>query len=103
MRKALGGRTWLAGIAGALFGALAQEMVNRIAGTTLITDGLMWGAVLAILGISLPNFARMGALTVNMKSSGTERRFSSTLDRSGSPMLSCPKRDQNQRSISTVS
>jgi hypothetical protein len=65
MRKAFGSRTLLAGMAGALLGALAQGMVNRIAGTTVITDGLMWGAVLAILGVSLPNFARMGALTVN--------------------------------------
>jgi len=45
----------------------------------------------------------LGALTVKMKSSGTERRYASTSPGSGRPTLSSPNKDQNQRSISTVS
>ena len=45
-------------------GGLAEVLVNRLAGTTVITDGIMWGAILAIVASSLPNFAQMGSLAV---------------------------------------
>ena len=64
MRKLWGGRTILAGIAGAVLGSVAEALINRIAGTIVVRDGLMWGAVLAILVASLPSFTRMGYLTV---------------------------------------
>jgi len=54
----------VAGIAGILLGALSEVLINRVAGTTVVTDGIMWGAVLAILLVSLPKFARMGSLTI---------------------------------------
>jgi hypothetical protein len=38
--------------------------VNRLAGKTLLVDGMAWGAVLAILLISLPSFGQMGRLVV---------------------------------------
>lgn len=73
MRKLFVSRTLLAGIAGAILGAAAEALINRIAGTTLVMDGLMWGAVLAILVVSLPNFTQMGYLTV--KSDNTAVNF----------------------------
>jgi hypothetical protein len=64
MRNPLGSRAITAGIAGIVFGGLAEALINRLAGAAVITDGIMWGALLAILASSLPNFARMGSLTV---------------------------------------
>jgi hypothetical protein len=64
MRKLFESRTLLAGIAGAVLGAAAELLINRIIGTTVVRDGLMWGAVLGILIASLPSFTRMGYLTV---------------------------------------
>ena len=53
----------MAGIAGIVLGSVAESLVNHVAGTTVVTDGMMWGAVLAILLASLPSFTRMGSLT----------------------------------------
>lgn len=64
MRNPLGSKVLWAGVAGAVLGGIAQELINRIAGTALIVDGVMWGAVLAIFAASLSNFTRMGYLTV---------------------------------------
>lgn len=64
MRNPLGSKVLLAGVAGAVLGGIAQALINRIAGTTLMADGVMWGAVLAIFVASLSNFTRMGYLTV---------------------------------------
>jgi hypothetical protein len=63
MRNPFGSRAIAAGIAGIVLGGLAEALINRLAGTTVITDGIMRGAVLAILASSLPNFARMGSLS----------------------------------------
>lgn len=63
MRNPFGSRTIAAGTAGILLGALSEVLINRVAGTTVVTDGLMWGAALAILLVSLPNFTHMGSLT----------------------------------------
>jgi len=41
----------------------AEALINRVAGRTLVVDGMFWGAVLGILVASVPNFTRMGALT----------------------------------------
>ena len=64
MRNPLGSRTLAAGVAGIVLGGLAEALINRTAGTTVISVGIMWGAVVAIFIVSLPNFTRMGALTV---------------------------------------
>ena len=64
MSRSWGGKTILFGIAGAIAGLGIEAAVNRVAGRTVILDGLMWGAVLAVLIASLPNFLRMGYLTV---------------------------------------
>ncbi len=64
MRNVWGGKLIVAGIAGAVVGALAEALVNRVAGRVVIVEGMMWGAVLAILLISLPNFGQMGRLVV---------------------------------------
>ena len=64
MAKFWGSRTILAGIAGAILGAAAEALINRSAGSVMVVDGLMWGAVLGILIASLPSFSRMGYLTV---------------------------------------
>ncbi len=64
MWRQFGGRTIPAGVAGIVLGSLAEAFINRLAGATVITDGIVWGAVLAILASSLPNFARMGSLAV---------------------------------------
>jgi uncharacterized membrane protein YjfL (UPF0719 family) len=64
VRNPLGSRTIAAGIAGIVLGGLAEMLVNHIAGTELISDGIMWGAVMAVVIVSLPSFTRMGVLTV---------------------------------------
>jgi hypothetical protein len=64
VRNLLGSRTITAGIAGIVLGGLAEAFINRIAGTKVISDGIMWGAVVAVVIASLPNFTRMGHLTV---------------------------------------
>jgi hypothetical protein len=64
IRKFWGSSAILAGIAGAVLGFVAEALANRIAGRVVLTDGLMWGAVLGILIASLPSFTRMGYLTV---------------------------------------
>jgi uncharacterized membrane protein YjfL (UPF0719 family) len=64
MRQLFLSKTILAGITGVLLGAASETLINRIAGRIVIVDGVMWGAVLAILVVSLPNFTRMGYLTV---------------------------------------
>ena len=64
MRNVWGGRWILAGVIGAVVGGLVEALVNRLAGKTLVVDGMAWGAVLAILLISLPSFAQMGRLVV---------------------------------------
>jgi len=64
MRNPLGSRTLTAGIAGVVLGGAAEALINRVVGRTVVTDGFMWGAVLAVALASLPSFAQMGALTV---------------------------------------
>jgi hypothetical protein len=64
VRNSVGSRAIAAGIAGIVLGGLAEALINRIAGTRVISDGIMWGAVVAVIIVSLPNFTRMGALTV---------------------------------------
>jgi hypothetical protein len=64
LRNLWGSRWILAGVAGAAIGGLIEALANRVAGTTVIVDGIMWGAALAILLISLPNFAQMGRMVV---------------------------------------
>jgi len=59
-----GGRVLVAGVAGIIVGALAEAWINSLVGATVVTDGMLWGAVLGILIASVPNFSRMGALTV---------------------------------------
>jgi len=62
--RPLGGKTLLFGLLGAALGGLAEALVNRQTGSTLIRDGMMWGAVLAITALSLRNLAQMGQLAV---------------------------------------
>jgi hypothetical protein len=62
MRNLGGTRVLVAGIAGIVLGMAAEALVNRMAGATVLTDGMLWGAILGVLVASLPNFARMGAL-----------------------------------------
>lgn len=64
MRNPLGSKTLVAGIAGVVLGSVVEALVNHLAGAAVVADGMMWGAVLAILIASLPNFAQMGSLTV---------------------------------------
>ena len=64
MRNPLGSKTIIAGIVGIILGSAAEALINHIAGTVVITDGILWGAVLGILIVSLPNFTRMGSLTI---------------------------------------
>jgi len=64
LRRFWGSRTILAGIVGAILGLVAESLVNSIAGTAVLQDGLMWGAVVGVLIASLPSFTRMGYLTV---------------------------------------
>jgi hypothetical protein len=64
LRRFWGSRPILAGIAGAILGAVAELLVNRIAGRAVLANGLMWGAVVGVLVASLPSFTRMGYLTV---------------------------------------
>jgi len=64
MRNPLGSRVIVAGIAGIILGIAGEALINHIAGTIVVTDGMLWGAMLAILVVSLPNFTGMGSLTV---------------------------------------
>jgi len=54
----------LAGIAGAILGGAAEMWLNRASGMVVVRDGLMWGAVAGVFFASLPNFTRMGYLTI---------------------------------------
>jgi hypothetical protein len=58
------GKVILAGIAGIVAGMLAEPLINELAGRIVLTDGMLWGAVLGIFIASIPNFTRMGSLTV---------------------------------------
>lgn len=51
-------------VAGAVLGALLESLTNKLAGRVLVQDGLVWGAVVALFVMSLPNFSRMGQMTV---------------------------------------
>lgn len=62
MRSLGANRPIVAGIVGIILGSVAEALINHLAGTTVVTGGMLWGAVLGILFASLPNFARMGAL-----------------------------------------
>jgi len=64
MRSLWVNRTLVAGSVGLVLGGLAETMINRLAGTAVISDGITWGAILGILAASLPSFARMGSLVV---------------------------------------
>ena len=64
MRNPLGSKVLVAGIAGVVVGGAVEALVNHLAGAAVVADGMMWGAVLAILIASFPNFAQMGSLTV---------------------------------------
>jgi len=64
MRNIWGIRWILFGVAGAILGGLVEALVNRLAGRTLLVDGMTWGAVLAILWISLPSFGQMGRMVI---------------------------------------
>ncbi|MGB9880059.1 MAG: hypothetical protein ACPLRM_04780 [Anaerolineae bacterium] len=64
MRNPLGSKVLIAGVIGAVLGSLGQALINHFAGTSLIANGMMWGAVLGIFIASLSNFTRMGYLTV---------------------------------------
>jgi hypothetical protein len=67
MRRLILNRTLLTGIAGMIFGATAQGIINGISGRAVIKDGMMWGAVFGVLAASLPGLVEMGALTVKSK------------------------------------
>ena len=64
MRRRPLNTTLVAGIIGVVLGGLAEAAINRWAGGPVLADGALWGAVLAILAASVPNFVRMGSLTV---------------------------------------
>jgi hypothetical protein len=64
MRSLRVSRTLAAGLVGIVLGGLAETIINRLAGTAVISDGLTWGAILGILAASLPGFSRMGSLVV---------------------------------------
>ena len=64
MSNPLGGKTILVGLVGIVLGGLAEALINRLAGATVIREGMMWGAVLAIAAVSLRNFTQMGHLAV---------------------------------------
>jgi hypothetical protein len=51
----------LAGVLGAVIGVLAEGALNRALGATVISDGALWGALVAIAVASLPNLRGMGA------------------------------------------
>jgi len=50
-------------VLGAVLGALLESVVNGLADRVLIQNGLIWGAVVALFVVSLPNFSRMGQMT----------------------------------------
>ena len=54
----------MAGVIGFVVGTLVQAATNHWVGRPVLVDGGLWGAVLAIVAASLPNFVRMGSLTV---------------------------------------
>jgi hypothetical protein len=51
-------------VLGAVVGTLLEGGVNGVVGYEVIRNGQIWGAALALFLVSLPNFARMGQLTV---------------------------------------
>ncbi len=69
MRRPTDRRALYAGLLGAIVGGLGQQVVNRLLGTAVIRDGILWGAVLAIVVASLPNLVSMGSLVTRRQSS----------------------------------
>ncbi len=67
MRSLGGSRVMVAGVAGIFLGSAAEALINHFASATVVSDGMVWGAVLGVLVASLPSFARMGTLTVNSR------------------------------------
>ena len=57
-------RSVLLGIVGGLVGSAFETLLNRATGRSVVTDGLLWGAVLGVLVSSLSSFPRMGSLVV---------------------------------------
>jgi hypothetical protein len=51
----------LAGAVGAVIGLLVEGALNRALGATVISDGALWGALVAVAVASLPNLRGMGA------------------------------------------
>jgi len=64
LRNPLGSKVLVAGVAGIVLGHAAEALINHLAGATVVTDGMTWGAVLGIFLVSIPSFTRMGSLTV---------------------------------------
>ena len=67
MQSGWGWKSMVVAVLGALAGTLLESVVNGMAGRVLIRDGLIWGAVAAMFVMSLPNFARMGQMTVKSR------------------------------------
>jgi hypothetical protein len=59
--RVINSRMIIAGVLGMILGAVAQELVNGVAGGIVIHDGLLWGAVAGVALASTPNFLQMGS------------------------------------------
>jgi hypothetical protein len=59
--RVINSRMIIGGVLGMILGAIAQELVNGMAGGMVIRDGLLWGAVAGVALASTPNFLQMGS------------------------------------------
>ena len=64
MQSGWGRKSIVWAVLGAVAGSLLESLVNGAAGRVLVQDGLIWGAAVALFVMSIPNFARMGQMTV---------------------------------------
>ena len=64
MPSGWGWKSIVVALLGAVVGALLEPVVNGLTGRVLIRDGQLWGAVVALFAMSIPNLAQMGRMAV---------------------------------------
>ncbi|MBC7262896.1 MAG: hypothetical protein H5T64_00885 [Chloroflexi bacterium] len=70
LKGMLNWRILIGGLLGAFLGRALESLLAQVGGPILISDGMVWGAVIGLFVISLPNFERMGTLILGHQQRG---------------------------------